>query len=168
MDADIIKINVLGIKESVDLSKTLLVKNILPAEISAKLSAQPYLYSRMGNIRVEIEYEISKIEDEFDRWKADKMTTVSDNEKLSDTARLRLVKKKYQKAYYDFVDKIRELKHYYSLADIARKGFKSQGFALGKQVDLIAGKRAEPNTTKVEDGTFKKVKKVKKKTGGKK
>jgi len=140
---DIVIINVAGIKEKVDLSKDLIIENVTPTELNAKLSVLPNLYSRWGVIRTKLDEIIEKKESNHETWMADKMTFISDDNKLSDTARKRLVRQKYGYEIDDYLSEIMELKNQRALADITRKGFSRQYFTIKEQVSLILGKRAD-------------------------
>ena len=151
-DLDVVIIKVNGVTEKVDLTQTLLTKSITPAAINAKLGAAPYMYSRIKAIKTDLEKIIAEKEDNLDRWMVDKMTFVTDDKKVSESARIREVKQKFSKEYYAFRDELRDLIYYRDQAKNVAKGLETQSFTLGDQVKLIQGQKAVPDTFKEIDG----------------
>ena len=147
-NADIIKINILGIQEKVNLKDDLITKNVTPIELNKKLSVLPNLYSRWGHIRIELDNMLEKKQAIFDNWLSDKIEKITGDEPkkyTSETARERavMIHKIYGKEYKKYKDDLRELKYNKNLADIARKGYDRQYFTIKEQVSLINKKRAE-------------------------
>lgn len=153
-DPNIVKIEILGMKEQVDLREALITKNVTPIELNKKLSTLPAMYSYYGALRVKLDAVLDEKAEDFERWLAKSIEKLDSKKYTSEKARERAVRVDSQLGVkYDKMKKeLRTLKYYRDIANIMRKGYNQQFFTIKEQTNLILN---EKQNTTISENTKK-------------